>query len=364
MDPSRTVRALAAFEGRRPGSDAERRAALWVRDLLSSRGRASRVESVWVRPQWATTYALHAALAAGASALCVSVPAAGLGLALATAASLAGDLTGTFFVLRRLTPERATQNVVSSPAASTRPVKLVVCASLDPPPSAALTRRPPLRLVALAVALVCVCAGARVAGLDGRALGVVQLIPTLALLVAVALLIDIALSDATGAPNGASAAAVALALVAELDAHPPRNLDVELVIAGAGYGQALGMRAYVKARRKRARREELAILAVEPSGSTSLGWWTHDGLLLPLQLHPQLVALAGAIARDEPSLSAAPVNREGATAAYPARQARWPAVAIGARRWKDDADPAALDAALQLSLALVGRLDAGLDRPA
>jgi hypothetical protein len=362
MDPSRTVRALAAFEGRGPGTDAERRAALWLRDQVRSRGRDARVDTVWVRPQWAAVYAGHAALAAAASALCVSAPTAGLALGLAVALSFVGDLTGAFFLLRRASPERATQNVVSSPAEAAKPVKLVVCASVDAPRSAALTRRPPVRVLALAVCLVCACAGARLAGLDGRALGIVQLIPTVTVLVAAALLVDIALSDATAATNASSAAAVALALVAELDAYPPRNLDVELVIAGAGQGPALGMRAYVRARRKRARREELAILAIEPSGASPTAWWTHDGLLLPLQLHPQLVSLAAAVARAEPGLRAVPLKRESCTAAFPARQARWPAIAVGARRWEDDASPAALDATLHFCLALVGRLDAWLDR--
>jgi hypothetical protein len=363
MDPTRTVRALAAFEGRGPGTDAERRAAVSLRDALHARGRDARLETVWVRPQWAVTLALHAALAAGASALSVTLPAAGLGLALAVALSLAGDLTGTFFLLRRLTPERATQNLVSAPRQQSKPVKLVVCASADAPPSAALgRRRPPVRLIALAVLLVCAAAGARLAGVDGRALGVAQLVPTIALLAAVALLIDIALSEPTGAPNAATAAAVALALVDELHAHPPRNLDVELVIAGAGQGPALGMRAYVKARRKRVRPENLAVLALESCGARPTAWWTEDGLLLPLRLHPELVTHAAAVARDEPTLGAVPIRRESSTPAYPARQARWPAIAVGSRRWSDDADPAALDAALHLCLGLIGRLDARLDR--
>jgi hypothetical protein len=363
MDPSRTVRALAAFEGRGPGTDAERRAALRVRDALRGAGRDARVETVWVRPHWAVAHALHAALAAGASALCVAEPAAGLGLGLAVAVSLAGDLTGAFFLVRRLTPERATQNLVSSPSEAVKPVKLVVTACLDAPPSAALgRRRPPLRLLALAVVLVCACAGARLAGVDAQALGIAQLVPTLVLLVGFALFVDIALSEPTSAPNASSAAATALALVAELDSHPSRNVDVELVIAGAGQGPALGMRAYVKARRKRTRPEDLAVLAVEACGTRPPGWWVEDGLLLPLRLHPELVSLAAAVARDEPALNAVPVRRESATGAYAARQARWPAIAIGSRGWADESDPAALDATLNLCLGVVGRLDARLDR--
>jgi hypothetical protein len=96
-----------------------------------------------------------------------------------------------------------------------------------------------------------------------------------------------------------------------------------------------------------------------------------------VRLHPQLVAIAGACARDEPSLGARPLRGGGVTHAYPPRRARWPAIAIGCLDELDRSphagtdedtpehvDPAAMDAALTLCLSLVGRLDARLDRGA
>ncbi|MEA2272869.1 MAG: hypothetical protein QOI98_1577, partial [Solirubrobacteraceae bacterium] len=80
MDVIQTVRALAAFEGRGPGTDAERRAALWVRDELRRRGRPAMTETAWVRPHWPATHAIHATLGAAASAVSVPLPAVGVGL--------------------------------------------------------------------------------------------------------------------------------------------------------------------------------------------------------------------------------------------------------------------------------------------
>jgi hypothetical protein len=393
MDPVRTVRALGAFEGRGPGTDSERRAALWIVDRLGQAGRDVRLETVWVRPHWPAVHAIHATLAAAASALSVASPVAGLALGLAVAVSFAGDLTGAFFLVRRLTPERATQNLVSTARGDGKQVRLVVCAALDAPRAGAAGRAPwstlyarlrrslgfPPALTVLFVAsiLIAAFAAARLAGAEGTALGAGQLVPTLVLLTGVAVLVDLALSDASPGAGAASAAAVALALTAELDARPPRNLAVELVIAGAGQGPALGMRSYVRARRKRVRAQELAVLALEPAGAGTPRWWTHDGPLVPVRLHPQLVATAEACARDEPSLGARPLRGGGVTHAYPPRRARWPAIAIGCLDELDRSphagtdedtpehvDPAAMDAALTLCLSLVGRLDARLDRGA
>src|ERR1700738_2105341 len=81
MRPTDIARELARFSPRRPGGDAERRAALWLAGEVRARGRAVQLETAWVRPQWALTYALHASLGIVASLLSVSQPEAGLSIA-------------------------------------------------------------------------------------------------------------------------------------------------------------------------------------------------------------------------------------------------------------------------------------------
>src|SRR3989440_6837938 len=97
-----TVRALAGFPGRGPCTDAERRAALWLARSLRDGGRDPELDTLWVRPQWASVYALHALLAVIGSVLLVSVPIAGLAVLAVTLVLLWLDLAARAPVLRLL----------------------------------------------------------------------------------------------------------------------------------------------------------------------------------------------------------------------------------------------------------------------
>jgi hypothetical protein len=400
MDPKAIVTGLARVAPRGPGTDAERRAARWLAQVLrQDLGREVETETVWVRPQRAAVLALHAAAGVAASVLAASAPAVGLGVAAAALLSWTLDQLGWAHLGRRLTPERATQNLVSPPTAATgsggrRTVRLVIAAAYDAP-RAGLARHERVRRlvarargltggrlpgaaagVALALAAVTGLAGARLGGVDAGWLGAVQLVPTVALLLALGLAVDAGLArTGPGAGDPASGAAVALALAAELDRNPPRHLGVELVLAGAGEGPSLGMRGYVRARRRRWRPEATAVLGVAACGRGRPCWWVSDGPLVPLRLHPRLRELAAAVAAEEPRLGARPHRGHGAGAAWRARRARWPAIAVGCL--EDDAwppasgtagdtpervDPAAMAAALELGLALVHALDEDLAR--
>lgn len=385
MEPAGIVTELTAIPGRGPCTDAERRAARALARRLRELGRRPGTETFWVRPQWAAIWLVHALLGIAGSVLSVDSPEVGLGIAGAAALSGLGELTGRVRTIALLWPRRATQNVVVPPPDERAPVKLIVTAPYDAARPATGTARAlgradaalrralrgrwpsPLGLLALALVVVSACAGARVAGVEAAWLGAVQLVPTVMCIVATALLIDLALAEPTpGANANASAAAVALALVAALDARPPPRLDVELVLAGAGDGPALGMQRYVRARRKAAKAERVAVLAVEPCAGGTPSFWTHDGPLLGARLHPRLAALAG-------EAGARPHRGRGVTGALRARQAGWPAIAIGclddrgqAPRARDHADTAehadadAMAAALALARELVRRLDADL----
>src|ERR671933_104282 len=75
------VEDLCSFQRRGACTDAERRAAVWLHDDLRARGHESWMETVWVRPQWWWSLALHAALGVAATLLSVGVPVAAVAVA-------------------------------------------------------------------------------------------------------------------------------------------------------------------------------------------------------------------------------------------------------------------------------------------
>ncbi|MDX6650992.1 MAG: hypothetical protein QOJ97_2943 [Solirubrobacteraceae bacterium] len=400
MDPKAIVTGLARVAPRGPGTDAERRAALWLATVLrEDLGRDVTTETVWVRPHHAAVVALHAALGVAASVVAVSRPAIGLGIALAALVSWLLDGLGIAHLGRRLTSARATQNLVSPPTAATRAgreriVRLVITAAYDAG-RGGLSRREPVRravararaltggrlpgagsFLALGLAAVAALAGLRLAGAHGTGVGALQLVPTVGLLAGLALAVDTALSRiGPGAGDPASGAAVALALAAALGREPPRRLGVEVVLAGAGEGPALGLREFVRARRRRWRPEATAVLHLAACGRGRPRWWISDGPVIPQRLHPRLLDLAAHVAHDEGHLGARPYRGHGTTGAWRARRARWPAIAIGCLEddaWPRDShtaqdtpervDPRAMRDALAFALEVVRALDDDLGR--
>ena len=390
MDPLALATRIVAVEQRRPGSDAERRAALELAAMLRETGRRRRrtteVRTIWVRPHHAAIHAGLAALAVAGSVVSVDRPVLGLILIGAAFVLLVGDLSGRLTPLRRLTFERATQNVVARDPREA-PVRLVITAAVDAPAPGLLGRGVRARLHArarrrsrdrlpgpygvLVAALLALLAAAtgRVLDAGGVLVGALQLGPTIIVLLAVGAALDRAFArpGRQGANADASAAAVAVALVAALDALPPRTLAVDCVLAGAGGAHALGFRRWIgDQRRAGVRSEQVAVLHVAACGVGRPVVWTRDGLVLGLRLHPRLVALARAA-------GFAPHTSRDSSGARAARAVGWPAVAVGcvdehgvAPRLGDDADtvdrldPAALAATLEGCLGLVRALDAEL----
>jgi hypothetical protein len=235
----------------------------------------------------------------------------------------------------------------------------------------------PLTVLLGAVAVLTAVAALRVAGGAETPLRVIQLAASIVILFALALLLDVALSQPVpGANADASAVAVALALTDALDRDPPKHLAVDLVLTGAGEGPALGMRAQIRRMRRRGlKREDAAVLELRPCGDGRPRYWTRDGLGLPLRLHPRLVELTQRAAEEERHLGAERHRGASCSSAYVARAAGYPAIAIGcldaeglapgAHQHTDvpeALDPGAMTAALELCLGLVDRLDADVGR--
>lgn len=339
MDSLREISDLVAFAGRGPGTDAERRAARHLAGRLRALGREVHVEPTRVAPNYALTHALHALIAIVASVLSVYEPLAGAALALLALISALGDLTGTFFLLRRLTGVRASQNVFS-PDDTGRPGVLVLVAHYDAARSGAafnpraverraalarLIRRPIGEFGAFFWSLVIIfaCAGLRLAGVESQALTIAQFIPTVVLIVSVALLLDIALSDhVPGANDNASGVATVLRLADEYGAEL-EHFDVWVVLTGAEEGFALGMRQWLKRHRAELDPESTAFVCVDMAGHGSPRFARREGLIFPSKYHPSLTELAAAA-------GATPYVSRLVTDSHPARAAGFPAIRISA----------------------------------
>ena len=392
MRPLETIRALSAFERRGPGTDAERRAARWLAGELMAHRHRVRIETFWCRPNWAMAHAWHVALALVGSLLSPSHPTAGAILLAIALGSIVSDEGTGISLGRRLTPEHASQNVVAT-AARTKPeapganTPLIITANYDAGRTA-LVYRDPLRrsaaelrnlagpaalgwLAWLSIAIAWLLAVAIVrtsVHQSSTALGLIQLPPTIALVVGLALLLE-----AAGAPYGpaaddnASGTAVATAVTDALARNPSDNLALELVLTGAGNGGEIGIRRYLRTRRRELKRANAIVLGIAPSGSGHLHYWRSDGRLVPLGYARPLRALASELP------DATPHRDRGATPAQPARARGLAAIAIGcqnnhgltprshqAKDTETTIDEATLDRAVNLTLKLIDEINASL----
>ena len=257
-----TIRELCSFEGRLAGTDAERRAANRLAERLAELGRRAEVEPIYAHPQVGLIVALHCLLGVAGSLLAVAEPAIGFALVLLAATSAYLDLNTRLYLLRLLFFRRVSQNVVSPPRRPGADKRLVLCAHYDAGRTGAIfaprlvdlagrlgARLPfsiaPLRLVFWSLAALLPLIGARMAGVESSWISVLQLFPTLILLVATFAAIEVELSPvAPGANDNASGVATVLSVADELRAAPPANLDVWVVLTGAGECLMEGMRPF------------------------------------------------------------------------------------------------------------------------
>ena len=245
-------------------TDAERRAALALLRRLRRAGRAPRVEARWVRPGWPAWQALCAVAGVVGAVLSVDHPLAGLIVAAVAFVLSAAHGRGQLPLGRA----RATQDVVA-PAREPREVAVVVLAAVDRPRTSVLGRVPAaVEWLQGALALTAALAGARVAGADGTLVGVAQLVPAVAALVAAAAFFDAMIEPAAEADAAAANAAIAMARAAPW---------AEVVFVGAG---ELGLRARLRAERRAP--EATVLLWLEPAARP---WWRSA--------HPTLAAIAG-----------------------------------------------------------------------
>lgn len=287
------------FGPRPPGSDAERRAGKHLCLRLQELGREAELEPFDVWPAWAQGYAVNAIVAIVGSVVAVSSPTLGTILVLIAAIATFLDLSGITPTTRRLFGRRASQNVVSWDERE-KPGDLILVAHYDTGP----TRTRPLRPLFLALLVLLGCCVLRAAGMSGTALTLVQFIPTVGLIVYVALLLDIALSPAApGENDNASGAALVLRLAERFEDEELEFFRVHVVFTGAQKAMAQGMRAFLKAHRGELTSGDVAVVNVDSVGSGELRLTKKEGPLLSTKSHPQLLGLVDTdtFANREPS---------------------------------------------------------------
>ena len=393
MAPLDTIAILTAFEGRGAGTDAERRAALALRDELATARRPARIEPFRCRPSAALAQAWHAGLGVAGGLVAISHPAIGGGMVLAALLFVLADATIGASSGRLLTPVRTSQNVVSVPDGP-RPddrIRLLLTANYDagrmglvyydaPRRWAAALRRRAGRFtpgwigwLTLALVWLAVVAAARLGGSHGTVVGLLQLPPMVALVLALALLLELGFAPlGPSASDNASGVAVVIAVARALDAGPPAHLDVEVVLAGAGEGGGIGLRRHLHARRRELKHDNAIVLGFAACGQGSPRWWVSDGALVAFPNHPRLRALCERVAGGDSGRGARGVSGRGASGpAMEARLAGLPAIALGCLDDRDlparshqpadtveAVERSAVDAAVAFALLLVDEIDA------
>jgi hypothetical protein len=344
------IRELCSFEGRRAGTDAERRAANWLAKRLRETGRRTDVEPTYVHPQYGLVHALHCALGFAGSLVAILQPAAGFALVLVAAVSMYLDLNGRFYLARRLFFRRASQNVIARGKSPDAPARVFITAHYDAARTGAafqpkrvarasrLSKRlpvpiAPFRVLFWSLAILLPILGLRMAGVDSNLVSLLQLVPTLTLLIGVFLLADVELSDVVpGANDNASGVATALSLAGRLDADPPENLDVWILLTGGEESQMEGMRSFVRSHRKSIDRESNYFIVLDALGAGTVRYETGEGLAVTYDLDRRLAELCTAVAEADREngnrFGARPWRSGFATDALPARIAKFRATAI------------------------------------
>jgi peptidase M28-like protein len=385
------IEALVDFEQRAPGSDAERRAARHLADRLREDGRAVEVEPVDAWPQWPVAYAVHAVVAVVGSVLSVSSPLPGAALVFVTALLTFLDGSGTVPVSRRLLGRRSTQNVVSSEDED-KPGTLVLVAHYDAGREGAIYRgRLEERRAALGRALkrpigrlqpffwaqlvVLLCCLLRLPGLQGTILTAVQFIPTVVLIVALPLLVDVALSPTSpGAKDNASGVVAALEL-ARRHSGGLEDFDLWVLLTGAEESLADGVRGFLRRHRQSLSKSSVVFVNLDEVGVGSVRYTTREGPLVTIASHVQLVDICEEIAEDDEdgAFSARPLVNRTISDGGLIRLRGYPAVTITCRNVLDyvpdhhqatdtpgRVEQAALERALGFCDELIERVDAQL----
>ena len=368
MDTAGEIEAMADHFGRVAGTDAERRAAVHLRKRLEDMGRDAELQTLQIRPRFAAAHAIHAAIAVVGSVVAINSPTTGSALVAIAVALTFLDVAGVLQVVRRVTGTRASQNIESRESAD-KPGVVVLSAGYDVgrqgralAMATRAVRNPWLTMLA-AMGTILACCMLRLAGVEGTALTAVQFVPTLLLVVAIAVLADYELSRPATEPGRDAAVVTALRLAKDVNSRLD-HFQLWVVLTGAERPFALGMAAWLKRRKKDLDPEDTAVISLGPMYAGPMRFTRREGALVPLRVHSRLARLCEEIAQDQGDLGVgralARPSREPSDAAQAITRGL-PAVTLACRgREGSDQpiDPDACELAYGFCRELILRLDA------
>jgi hypothetical protein len=347
------IDAVSSIRPRRAASEGERRTARELEKRLGEIGRDVDLEPTRVHPNFGLTHLIHAVAGIVASVLSVYVPAAGLLLALVTTASAFGDLTGSFHLVRALTPTRASQNVVSDEEGD-KPGLIVLVAHYDAPLEAMLERgRLKLwpRAIFASLGVISFCALGRLIGIDAVGFTVIQFIPTVVLIALTPLFVDAMICETTEGRSDNAAGVAAALEVARAQSGRLEHFDLMLLFTGASAHFGLGMREWLKRHRKHLDPEATAVISLDNLGAGEVAYAVKEGPVFASRMHPTLVEIASEVGADSYE------SRE-ISDSYLSRSAGLPTLRISTTERDGDADPETLGKVREYTTELLGRIDA------
>ena len=343
----KVIKDLCAIENRGSGTDAERRAGNMLKGRLEKMGRRVDVEPTYVHPNYALVHAVTLAVAIAGSLVAIEQPAIGFALVFLAATSFYLDHSTRLYLARTLFFRRASQNLVSPGDQPLAPTRVILSAHYDAAKTGyvfgerglALAKRlserarvllGPWRMIFWGcLAPLLPVLGLRMAGIDPSWVSILQVVPTILLIVAVFLLVDIALSKVVpGAYDNASGVAAVLSVADDLRASPVENLDVWVVLTGSEESLDEGMRAFLRRHRKELDKERTLFINVDSVSYGAPHFQVAQGPVITYPMDPELVEFCEALAAAEPKYGARPFRASLSDDATPIRVRGYRATSI------------------------------------
>jgi hypothetical protein len=301
-----TIERLVSFGPRWAAAEGDQPTVDYLAGELRAAGREVTVDRIRVRPSYHVALALLAAIAVVGSVVSVSTPPLGVVILLLVSIAIYADLTGRPSPIRWLTSPRDTANVTSPGRLPDAMHRVVLTAHHDaahggllfarrrrrrrPSPLSRLAGRIDLvfwaTLAALAASVVRL-----VSGWDTNTMSAIQFVPTVALVLLAALLVDAALARVVpGASDNASGVAAVLEVAERLERRPTENVDVWVVFTGAKEGFMLGMRAWLDEYGRDLHKDRTWFVNVDTVGNGEPRHVTAEGFALLFRHDRRLIA--------------------------------------------------------------------------